>query len=272
MPKEIPHEVVHLDPTEGVVGLARLAARAAESGRLLHVLWHDTRIVDDVWALEAMGLFELFPDTAIVGGRLHQNGRIVDAGAYFGFGRGCDAPDRGRPLEDPGYHAQAWKSHSVSAVAFDHCLLDSHFAANALNSLVPSGASLDQLGAWLGAAARRQQRRVIYTPFLSAMPSVDRSSYIPAVARRAFVTAHGDLMPDALLWPPHAGLARGRPFRSMLPGVDAAVPGEPEPLHSYQQELEADRMARNVPESSAARDVTFSVMTSVYARISSRTF
>ncbi len=102
VPKEVPHEVVHLDPAAGVAGLARLAARVAERGRLLHVLWHDTRVVDDVWALEAMGLFELFPDTAMVGGRLHRNGRIVDAGAYFGFGRGCDAPDRGLPLEDPG--------------------------------------------------------------------------------------------------------------------------------------------------------------------------
>ena len=148
--KDIPHDVVRLDPVGGVPGLARLAARAAESGRLLHVLWHDTRIVDDVWPLEAMGLFELFPDTVMVGGRLHQNGRIVDAGAYFGFGRGCDAPDRGRPLEDPGYHAQAWKPHSVSAVAFDHCVLDSHFAADALVTLVPSGASLDQLGALAG--------------------------------------------------------------------------------------------------------------------------
>ena len=258
--------MVRLDPVEGVPGLARLAARAADGGRLLHILWHDTRIVDDVWPLEAMALFELFPDTVMVGGRLHQNGRIVDAGAYFGFGRGCDAPDRGRPLEDPGYFAQAWKPHSVSAVAFDHCLLDSHFAADALGTLVPSGASLDQLGAWLGAAARRQERRVIYTPFLSAIPGVDRSSHIPAVARRAFVTAHGDLMPDALLWPPHAGLTLGRPFRSMGPGVDAAVPGEPEAPLSYEQELEADRLARNLPESPAARDVAFTVMTSVYAR------
>ena len=181
-----------------------------------------------------MALFELFPDTAMAGGRLHQNGRIVDAGAYFGFGRGCDAPDRGRPLEDPGYHAQAWKPHSVSAVPFDHCVLDSRFAANALATLVPSGASLDQLGAWLGAAARRQKRRVIYTPFLSAIPGVDRNSHIPAVARRAFVTAHGDLMPDALLWPPHAGLTLGRPFRSMGPGLNAAAPGEPEAPLSYE--------------------------------------
>jgi hypothetical protein len=259
VPEEIPHEVVYLDPADGVVGLARLAARAAEGGRLLHVLWHDTRIVDDVWALEAMGLFELFPDTAIVGGRLHQNGRIVDAGAYFGFGRGCDSPDRGRSLEDPGYHVQAWKPHSVSAVPFDHCVLDSHFAANALSMLVPLGASLDQLGAWLGAAARRRERRVVYTPFLSATPSIDRGSQISVVARKAFVIAHGDLMPDALLWPPHAGLTHGQPFRSTEPRTAACsggsldlpcrVPGEPEEPLSYQQELEADRLARSIPSS-----------------------
>jgi glycosyltransferase involved in cell wall biosynthesis len=266
VPKEIPHEVVHLDPAAGVLGLARLATQAAERGRLLHVLWHDTRIVDDAWTLEAMGLFELFPDTAMVGGRLHQNGRIIHAGAYFGFGLGCDAPDRGRPLQDPGYFAQAWKPHSVSAVALDHCVLDSGFAANALATLVPSGVSLDQLGDWLGAAARRQRRRVIYTPFLSAIPGVDRGSRVSAVARRAFVTVHGDLMPDALLWPPSAGLMRGRPFRSMGTGVEAAWPGEPEAPLSYEQELEADRLARDIAETPAARDVAFSVMTSVYAR------
>ena len=140
------------------------------------------------------------------------------------------------------------------------------FAADALGTLVPSGASLDQLGAWLGAAARRLEQRVVYSPFLSAIPSVDRGSHVPAVARQAFVTAHGDLMPDALLWPPHAGLTYGGPFRSMGPQSGSTVPGDPEAPFSYEQELEADRLARDVPESPAARDVTFTLMTSVYAR------
>jgi glycosyltransferase involved in cell wall biosynthesis len=264
VPKEISHAVVHLDASEGVPGLARLAAQEAERNSLLHILWHDTRIEDDAWAFEAMGLFELFPDTAMVGGRLHQDGRIVHAGAYFGFGRGCDAPDRGRHLTDPGYFVQAWKPHSVSAVAFDHCVIDSHFAADALASLVPSGASFDQLGDWLGAAARRQGRRVIYTPFLSATPGVDRDSHIPEIARKAFVTAHGDLMPDALLWPPHTGLT-GPPFPSLRADTDH-VPGEPGRPLPYEQQLDADRLARDVPESPAARQVTFTVMTGVYAR------
>jgi O-antigen biosynthesis protein len=259
----LPHNVVRFDPAEGVPGLAHLAARAAEGSGLLHFLWHDTRIVDAVWPLEAMGLFELFPDAVMIGGRLHQNEHVIHAGAYFGFGRGCDAPDRGRSLTDPGYFAQSWKQHSVSAVAFDHCVLDAQFAAHALGTLVPRGASLDQLGDWLGAAARRQGRRIVYTPFLSATPQVDRSSQVSSVACKAFVSAHGDLMPDALLWPPHAGLRRGRSFRPTTPGMNATVPDPPLP---YEQELDADRLARDVPESSAARNVVFSVMTSVYAR------
>ena len=221
VPKEIPHEVVHLDPADGVAGLARVAARAAESGRLLHILWHDTRIVDDVWALEAIGLFELFPDTAMVGGRLHQNGRIVDAGAYFGFGRGCDAPDRGQLFDEsgaprPGMEAAFGQRRPIRPLRARLSVCRSTRSARSSRC----GTSLGQLGAWLGAAARRQERRVIYTPFLSAMPAVDRAGDVPAVLRRAFRTAHGDLMPDALLWPPHVGLTRGRPFRSI--GPDAA--------------------------------------------------
>ena len=211
----IPHDVVRLDPGEGVPGLARLAARAADSGRLLHILWHDTRIVDDVWPLEAMALFELFPDTVMVGGRLHQNGRIVDAGAYFGFGRGCDAPDRGRPLEDPGYFAQAWKPHSVSAVPFDHCLLDSQFRRRRARHARAGGRVARSAGrvAGCGGASPGAARHLHAVP----LRDTKRRPQQPYSARgsRAFVTAHGDLMPDALLWPPHAGLRRGRPFRSM---------------------------------------------------------
>ena len=224
VPKEIPHEVVHLDPADGVAGLARLAARAAESGRLLHVLWHDTRIVDDVWALEAMGLFELFPDTAMVGGRLHQNGRIVDAGAYFGFGRGCDAPDRGRPLEDPGYHVQAWKQHSVSAVSIDHCCARLRDWRRCACISGAADVSLDQ--------PRRLARRgvaddrgggVIY----SAVPD-GRDQHRPGDSRSATWSmrhsrrANVDLMPDRRYLPPHIALRTP----AVPAGVDRRAPAD----------------------------------------------
>ena len=180
----VPHDPVRLDPKAGTAGLLALLEGRRQASRLVHILWHDTAIVDKEWALEALGLFELFPDTAIVGARLHQRGRVLHAGAYFGFGRGCDAPDRGRSLSDPGYAAQAWKPHSVSAVAFDHCVLDAAFAVEALARHVPPGASLAYAGAWLGAAARRLGRRVVYSPFLSAMPSVDRDAAITSWSRR----------------------------------------------------------------------------------------
>ena len=270
VPKEVPHEVVHLDPAEGAAGLARLAARAAESGRLLHVLWHDTRIVDDVWALEAMGLFELFPDTAMVGGRLHRNGRIVDAGAYFGFGRGCDAPDRGRPLEDPGYHAQAWKQHSVSAVSLDHSVLDPKLALDALSALARANISLDHLGAWLGAAFRRQGRRVIYSPNLSAETNIDRTAHVGDVEHEAFKRVNVDLMPDRRYLSPRIAL-RAPAYQPASIEVRRRPFGDPGPALTDAQMLEADRMARAVlPRASS--DVSFSILTSVYSRTPAQFF
>ena len=270
VPKEIPHEVVHLDPADGVAGLARLAARAAESGRLLHVLWHDTRIVDDVWALEAMGLFELFPDTAMVGGRLHQNGRIVDAGAYFGFGRGCDAPDRGRPLEDPGYHAQAWKPHSVSAVSLDHSVLDPNLALDALSALARANISLAHLGAWLGAAFRRQGRRVIYSPNLSAETNIDLAAQVRDVEHEAFKRVNVDLMPDRRYLSPHIAL-RAPAYQPASIEVRRRPFGDPGPALTDAQMLEADRMARAVlPRASS--EVSFSILTSVYSRTPAQFF
>jgi glycosyltransferase involved in cell wall biosynthesis len=270
VPNEVPHQVVHLDPAEGAAGLARLAARIAESGRLLHVVWHDTRIVDDAWALEAMGLFELVPDTAIVGGRLHQRGRVVDAGRYFGFGRGCDAPDRGRPLEDPGYHAQAWKQHSVSAVALDHVVLDPEFARGALADLARAKVSLAHLGAWLGAACRRQDRRVVYSPFLSAEPTIDRTAQISDVEHDAFRRANADLMPDPRYWSPHVAM-RAPAYRPASIEVRRRPIGDPGPSLTDADMLAADRIARALlpPPSSG---VSFSILTSVYARTPAQFF
>ncbi|MEJ0070477.1 MAG: hypothetical protein WDO24_19150 [Pseudomonadota bacterium] len=46
------------------------------------------------------------------------------AGGYFGYGGGCDSPDIGRDLDAPGYQAQAWQQHTVSAVSSELAVLD----------------------------------------------------------------------------------------------------------------------------------------------------
>jgi hypothetical protein len=69
------------------------------------------------WAGEALALMELFPDTAMVGGRLHRHGRIVEGGYVFGHGGMFGAPERGQDLASPGEGAISFKPRSVGAVS-----------------------------------------------------------------------------------------------------------------------------------------------------------
>ena len=139
---------------------------------------------------EAMGLFELFPDTAIVGGRILRDHRVLSAASYFGFGRGCDSPDRGRAVHDPGYFAQMWKPHSASAVPVHHCVVDASFFREFVSHDGHAQVSMRHLGAWLGAFARARGRRVIYTPFLGARATADLEGSIVANVR-----AHCPIVP-----------------------------------------------------------------------------
>jgi len=267
---DVPHDVVRLDPADGVRGFARVAARAAESDRLLHVLWHDTRITDEVWALEATGLFELFPDTAMVGGRLQRNGRILHAGAYLGFGRGCDPTDRGRRLADPGYHGQVWKQHSVSAVSLDHCVLEPKLAVDSLSALARADVSLAHLGAWLGAAFRRQGRRIVYSPNLAAETNRDLAALVGDVEHEAFKRVNVDLMPDRRYLSPHVSL-RTPAYQPVSTEVRRRSFGDPGPPMTDVQILEADRMTRAILPP-ASSPVSFSILTSVYSRTPARFF
>ena len=108
--------------------------------------------------------------------------------------------------EDPGYHVQAWKQHSVSAVSIDHAVLDPKLALDALASLARADISLASLGAWLGAAFRRQGRRVIYSPYLTAETDIDRATQVRDVEHEAFKRANVDLMPDRRYLSPHIAL------------------------------------------------------------------
>ena len=120
----ISHDVTILPPGADVAALEEIIEGCAEARRLVHVLWAGTEIDGAEWPWEAMAQFELYPDTAVVGGRIHWDGRIQGAASYFGFGRGCDSPDRGRSVNDPGYFVQMWKPHSASAVPVQHCVVE----------------------------------------------------------------------------------------------------------------------------------------------------
>lgn len=152
---------------------------------------------------EAVGLFELFPETALVGGRVFgTDRRLRSAGAAFGHGRGCDCPDAGRRLDDPGYQAQLWQPHSVDAVSTELAVVEPDFLVAAIAACVGDGAGLAHLGAWLGAHARRTGRRVVYTPFLAGQSTTDWEALVGDPERARFVARNRDLMPGRDAFPP----------------------------------------------------------------------
>ncbi len=176
------------------------------------------------WAWEALTMLELFPDAVAVGGRVAgANGRILDAGQFFGFGRGCDSPARGQPVNRPGYFATAWKQHSASAVSSQHAVFRTEFLAEVLPRLIDrADVSLPYLGAWIGAEARMLGQRIIYSPFLQGEASADWDALVTDRERAAFILAHAALLPETHLLSPHLSLDASTPYAWTTPKERAA--------------------------------------------------
>jgi len=167
------------------------------------------RIGNPDWPWEALGLFELFPDTVMIGGRIwNEAGVILEADQHFGFGGLCGCPNRGRSVSDPGYFAQMWKQRSVSAVSLQFAVTDAQYLLKVLRQ-VPPAASLLFGGAWIGAEAIRDKRRVIYTPFLSGAAGNDTELPIGENEREAFLKLNADLIPDRRYYPEPFSLQEG---------------------------------------------------------------
>ncbi|MDG2528795.1 glycosyltransferase [Caulobacter endophyticus] len=208
----VDHEVVHVPFDDGVEVLLAPLKAAAAAGRLVHIVSDEVAPDNDEWFYDAVAQFELFPDTVIVGGRTHSHGEIFAAGYFFGFGEACDCPDRGRSLLDPGYSAQLWKQHSVSAVSMIHAVAKPEFMLRALAEVAAWTPSMPMLGSWLGAYARKQGERVVYSPFICAETFIDWDALIAPAEKRRFVSYAADVSPENRLLHPDLSLARGRPY------------------------------------------------------------
>lgn len=159
------------------------------------------------WPWEALGIMESHPDTAIVGGRcVDSHSTILEAGQYFGFGSGCESPDAGRPLTDPGYSLWLWKRHSVSAVSSRFAVFRAGFLRELLSDDLHPEASLTFLGAWAGARASRMGLRVVYSPFLIGRLADSNWPAVTRAERAAFLSANRDLIPDTRFYPASFGL------------------------------------------------------------------
>jgi len=190
-------------------GLGALQEIAGEA--LVCLVSDDLQIDRDDWLWDALALFEKHPDTVMVGGRIrNRRGEVMSAGLVLGFDGGAGCPDTGRPAIDPGYFAQMVKQRSVSAVSSQFAVVRASFLRE-----LPADASIPFLGAWAGAAALRLQKRIVYSPFLSAASSVEWDALVTAAEREAFQNANRDILPDPRYYSRYLGL---RPESAYKPG------------------------------------------------------
>ena len=145
----------------------------------------------------------------MVGGRIRNSrGEVMSAGLVLGFDGGAGCPDAGRPAIDPGYFAQMVKQRSVSAVSSQFAVVRARFLRE-----LPANASIPFLGAWAGAAALRLQKRIVYSPFLSAASSVEWDGLVTASEREAFQNANRDILPDPRYYSRYLGLRRESAYK-----------------------------------------------------------
>ena len=243
------------------------ARHARAEGRYLHLLSAAVEIDDKSWVDEALAMFELYPGTAMVGGRIHDNGIVVAADSYFGFDDVCNSPNLGRSLSDPGYFAQMLKPHTASAIATQHCVVDPDFLLEALPPLMRAEIGLSNLSAWLGAAARTRNLRCIYSPFLSG--ALHHPSESPAIVEvAAFAIAYRDLIPERQLLSPRLGLTRQDAYKPIQRDRRSEEESQSQTVLSlpYPDQHRAEFIARRIstPPSDSVTDL--SVLTSVYIR------
>jgi glycosyltransferase involved in cell wall biosynthesis len=199
--------------------IASLRRSRADAG-LVRIVCSAAEPLFDDWFAESLNLLELFRDTVVVGGPVYDGAdRTLVAGMYFGFDGACGSPDRLRPRQDPGYFAQMWKPHSVSAVSAQHLVVDGAFLLDALLSgRIPEDVPLPCLGEWLGAVAARWKKQVVYSPFLAARSQKDWYDRWTQEERARFAESNRDLIPDTRYYSRHLGLSMDRAYIPVAPG------------------------------------------------------
>jgi glycosyltransferase involved in cell wall biosynthesis len=188
-------------------GLGALREMAGDG--LVCLVSEDLRIDRRDWLWDAISLFEKHPETVMVGGRIRNSrAAIMSAGLVLGFEGGAGCPDAGRPAIDPGYFAQMWKQRSVSAVSSQFAVLRASFLRE-----LPADASIPFLGAWAGASALRLSKRIVYSPFLSAVSDVDWNALVTAGERASFQKINQDILPDRRYYSRYLGLKRESAYK-----------------------------------------------------------
>ena len=121
----------------------------------------------DAWVWEAIRLFELHHDVAVVGGRVYDDQKVViDTGRRFGPWSDGYRDFAGLLRTDPGPFALALKPHSIDVPVEVPIVVDRSFLCNAL-ALTQERAP-ERLAQLLAIAAAKERRRIVYSPLLDA--------------------------------------------------------------------------------------------------------
>jgi hypothetical protein len=101
-----------------------------------------------------------------------------------------------------------FKQRSVSAVSSQFAVMRASFLRE-----LPADVSIPFLGAWVGAVALRLKKRIVYSPFLSAVSSMDWEALVTAGEREAFQKVNRDILPDRRYYSRYLGLKRESAYR-----------------------------------------------------------
>jgi hypothetical protein len=207
-------EYPNLEPTSLAIGsapesLLDVIASAVEEDGFVGLLSEHVQIDRPDWIWDAVGLMEMHPETAMVGGRIRSSkGTVLSAGYCIGFAGHCGCPDRGRPAIDPGYFTQMLKQRSVSAVSTQFALIRANFLQSLVRNGIHPKASIPFLGAWAGAYALRTGKRIVYSPFLSGVSDLDWDALTSSQEKGRFQKLNSDLIPDHRFYPRFLSLKR----------------------------------------------------------------
>jgi glycosyltransferase involved in cell wall biosynthesis len=269
---KIPHQTIYLPLYSGWQGLREIIKSLKAPKHLIHLISERVELeFKNEWVWEVMALMEMFPDTVMVGGRTYHENRILSAGYYFGFDWGCGCPDRDQALTDPGYFAQMWKQHSVNAVSSQNSVVDSLFLDRVLEKFDEFPVSLQGLGYWVGAFAKGESKRIIYSPLLTGKTDLDWDDMVSQEEKTTFVCLNYKLFPDTSLLSSHLGLTKETAYQSVVDThrqnhIDSLKP-------QYHQLLNAEITLRsNKYPVISDRKPSFSILTTVYIRTNAKLF
>jgi len=229
-----------------------------EAVTFVHLLDDGCTVIDPGWAIEARAMSEIFPDTVMIGGRIHDGAVLREAAYVFGYGGMIGCPDVGRPLGDSGYAAQMGRPHSVAAVSARHCVVQRDFLLDALVQL-PGRSDLRMLGPWLGAVACERDSRVVFTPFFDARIAHDGGAQPPAELA-VMAGRFGHLIHRRLGYAPRLDRSGSRPYAAGM--AEAAVT---KPVYA---DYFADHLAQRLKRSTAMPSgvAPISLLTAVYEK------